>query len=104
FLISKPFLLLTAGFIIGTATSLYFLSPKNNSSAAITELTQSSKPDKINENDATKISPVNKENTPVINQPGQNKNDNTSAAIHSTNAVGDVINNNFVTPQTTERS
>jgi hypothetical protein len=61
FLISKPFLLLTAGFIIGIGSSLFFLSTKKNPITTITKLPDSPQPDKSNEDDKTKDSQTEKE-------------------------------------------
>ena len=69
FLISKPFLLLTAGFIIGTGSSLFFLSTKKNTTVTVSTLPDSPQAVRVNEDGQTKISKADLENMTAVDKP-----------------------------------
>lgn len=101
FLISKPFLLLITGFIIGIGASLFFLS-RNDNSIATKTLSDTPQTSKIIEdgaasvNDATRTSITNKENTTTAPEPNQKVSNEVSITTTSLNTVGPVINKSSV--------
>jgi hypothetical protein len=99
FLISKPFLLLTAGFIIGTASSRFFLFPKKNSSATIATSPDSSQLGKISENDQVKISKHDIENITSVNKPTIGNNNKMLVANPRESSVDKAPVKSFATQQ-----
>ncbi len=104
FLISKPFLLLTAGFIIGTASSLLFLSTKKNSAATITTLPDSPQLNKINEDDPEKISKAGKENMTTVIELTKSDDYNIPPGKSSGGSVDRAVTRSFTTHQQREQA
>jgi hypothetical protein len=100
FISGKGLLLLTVVVLTVTGSSLFFLSTKENSTVSNKKLPGSPQPDKIIEDGVARVSRQHKENLTTAGEPDQKIKGNISATAPSASAVGYVINNSFITPQT----
>ena len=103
FLISKPFLLLTIGFIIGTGSTLFYLSRKDYNTTSVKTLPDTPQSNGTIEDGSTNNSKPTKgtrTNAGEVNQEAANK---RSTIAPSANDVGLAVNNNFIALHTTEQ-
>jgi len=104
FFSSKGFLLLTIGLFVITASSLFLLSTKENSTVIIKKLPSSQEPNKLIEDELAKTSQESKENITTANGSNQKNSSNISAPTLSANSTDHAIINNYNTRQINKQS